>query len=58
MLMVAPVLIYDRFSSFGLNYARPAAVIFIIVALVAFTGLRLLSNRKKVTYSESDYADS
>ncbi len=56
--MVAPVLIYDRFSSFGLNYARPAAVIFIIVALVAFTGLRLLSNRKKVTYSESDYADS
>ena len=45
--MVAPVLIYERFSSFGLNYARPAAVLFIIVALVVFIALRLLPVKRK-----------
>jgi molybdate/tungstate transport system permease protein len=45
--MIAPVLIYDRFSSFGLKYARPAAVLFIIVALAVFTALRLLSERRQ-----------
>ena len=56
--MIAPVLIYDRFSSFGLSYARPAAVLFIIVALVVFTILRLLSEKRKTIISEIDYADS
>ena len=45
--MVAPVLIYERFSSFGLNYARPAAVLFILVALLVFISLRLLSIRRR-----------
>jgi len=45
--MIAPVLIYERFSSFGLAYARPAAVLFIMVALIVFIGLRLLSREKK-----------
>jgi ABC-type sulfate transport system, permease component len=45
--MVAPVLIYERFSSFGLKYARPAAVLFIIVALAVFILLRLIAVRKK-----------
>lgn len=45
--MIAPVLIYERFSSFGLTYARPAAVIFIIVALSVFIALRLVTFRKK-----------
>jgi molybdate/tungstate transport system permease protein len=45
--MIAPVLIYERFSSFGLAYARPAAVLFIIVALIVFIGLRMLSVQKK-----------
>jgi len=45
--MIAPVLIYERFSPFGLAYARPAAVIFIIVALIVFIGLRMLSVQKK-----------
>ena len=45
--MIAPVLIYDRFSSFGLKYARPAAVLFIVVALVVFTFLRILSEKRK-----------
>jgi molybdate/tungstate transport system permease protein len=45
--MIAPVLIYERFSSFGLSYARPAAVLFIIVALIVFISLRLLSIKRK-----------
>ena len=45
--MIAPVLIYERFSSFGLNYARPASVLFIVVALTVFILLRLISVRKK-----------
>jgi molybdate/tungstate transport system permease protein len=45
--MIAPVLIYERFNSFGLSYARPAAVLFIIVALLVFIGLRLISLKKK-----------
>ncbi len=45
--MIAPVLIYDRFSSFGLKYARPASVVFIIVALAVFISLRLRFSKKK-----------
>ena len=52
--MVAPVLIYERFSSFGLKYARPAAVLFIIIALAVFILLRLISVRKKETHILSD----
>jgi molybdate/tungstate transport system permease protein len=56
--MIAPVLIYDRFSSFGLSYARPAAVLFIIVALIIFTGLRLLGEKRKKIVEKIEYADS
>ena len=56
--MIAPVLIYDRFSSFGLSYARPAAVLFIIVALLVFTLIRLLSEGKKTTFTKREYADT
>ena len=40
--MIAPVMIYDRFTSFGLKYARPASVVFIIIALAMFILLRLI----------------
>jgi molybdate/tungstate transport system permease protein len=56
--MIAPVLIYDRFSSFGLSYARPAAVLFIIVALVVFTLLRLLSERKPYSNAKEENAEA
>jgi len=56
--MIAPVLIYDRFSSFGLSYARPAAVLFIIVALAVFTLLRILSERKTPLLTKTEDADS
>ena len=44
--MVTPVLIWDRFNSFGLKYARPVAAVFILVCLIFFVALRLLSNKK------------
>jgi molybdate/tungstate transport system permease protein len=43
--MVAPVLIFERFGSLGLKYARPAAAIFICVSLLVFIGLRLLARK-------------
>jgi molybdate/tungstate transport system permease protein len=45
--MITPVLIWERFSSFGLSYARPVAVLFIIVSLVFFIALRFLSRTRK-----------
>lgn len=45
--MVTPVLIWERFSSFGINYARPVAAIFIIVSLIFFIALRFLSRTRK-----------
>lgn len=50
--MIAPVLIYERFSSFGLKYARPASVVFIIIALAVFILLRIVSTgRRRITIS-------
>lgn len=48
--MVTPVLIYERFGAFGLKYARPVAVAFVIISLASFILLRLLARtRKKYT---------
>jgi molybdate/tungstate transport system permease protein len=44
--MITPVLIYERFGSFGLKYARPVSVVFILVCLVFFILLRSLSKNK------------
>ncbi len=41
--MVTPVLIWERFASFGLAYARPVAAVFVIVCLAVFVGMRLLA---------------
>ena len=45
--MITPVLIYERFGAFGLKYARPVSVVFIIVCLVFFILLRTLTKEKK-----------
>lgn len=45
--MITPVMIYERFGAFGLKYARPVALIFIVVCLLVFILLRLLSNSKR-----------
>lgn len=44
--MTAPVLIFERFNQFGLSYARPASVVFILMALAVFIILRLVSVSK------------
>jgi len=43
--MVAPVLLYERFESFGLNYSRPVATLMILICLVTFVALRLTARR-------------
>jgi len=38
-----PVLIYERFTSYGLTYAQPIAVIFITICLIVFVLLRKIA---------------
>ncbi len=45
--MVAPVLLYERFESFGLSYARPVATLMILICLATFVALRLTAGRKR-----------
>jgi len=45
--MIAPVLIYDRYESFGLAHAKPVAVLLILVCLLIFTVLRIVSERSR-----------
>ncbi len=43
--MVTPVMIFDRFASYGLQASRPVALIFICIALVVFIIIRLLTRK-------------
>jgi len=45
--MVAPVLIYDRFTSYGLSYSAPVAAIMIIISIFIFLSVRFVNNRLK-----------
>jgi molybdate/tungstate transport system permease protein len=47
--MIAPVLVYERFETYGLDYARPAAVLLILVCLIIFVALRTLVYRGEKT---------
>jgi len=47
--MITPILIFERFGAFGLKYARPVSVVFIIVCLVFFVLLRSLAKERKST---------
>ncbi|MBE0638285.1 MAG: ABC transporter permease [Bacteroidales bacterium] len=42
--MITPVLIWERFTSFGLAYARPIAAVFVAVCLAIFVLMRSFSN--------------
>lgn len=46
--MVTPVLIYERFGSFGLKYARPVSVVFIAVCVLIFVVFRMSVNKKSI----------
>ncbi len=41
--MIAPVMIYERFTAYGLKYSQPVAVWLIVVCLVLFLLLRIFS---------------
>ncbi len=43
--MVAPILVWKRFEEYGLDYARPVAVLLLLVCLVIFVGLRTIAYR-------------
>ncbi len=43
--MIAPVLIYDRFVNFGLNYSAPVAALMIIFSVIIFSIIRWLNNK-------------
>ncbi|MEJ2723859.1 MAG: ABC transporter permease subunit, partial [Deltaproteobacteria bacterium] len=45
--MTAPVLIYERFTAYGMKYSQPVAVWLIFVSLVLFLFLRLVSLPQK-----------
>jgi molybdate/tungstate transport system permease protein len=45
--MVAPVMIYERFTAYGLEYSQPVAVWLILVCLLLFLLLRFFSTSTK-----------
>ena len=45
--MITPVLIYERFGAFGLKYARPVSVLFILISLALFIVLRWMAKEKR-----------
>ncbi len=42
--MTAPVMIYDRFNSFGLNYALPVTALMILISILIFIVIRIINN--------------
>jgi len=49
--MTTPVMVFQRFNDFGLNYARSVAVLLIIICVSLFVVLRLFSARLKTEES-------
>ncbi len=45
--MTTPVLIFERFTSYGLKYARPVSVLFVLICLLFFVLFRLASGENK-----------
>jgi len=45
--MIAPVMIYERFTAYGLKYSQPVAVWLILVSLLLFLLLRIVSLPKQ-----------
>jgi molybdate/tungstate transport system permease protein len=41
--MIAPVLLFERFQSFGLNYALPVAAVVILISMIVFLILRSIN---------------
>jgi molybdate/tungstate transport system permease protein len=48
--MTAPVMIYERFTAYGMKYSQPVAVWLIFVSLLLFLFLRLVSLPKRARH--------
>jgi len=46
--MVSSVLIFERFGAYGLDYARPIALLVIVVSLLFFVALRAIGGKRHV----------
>jgi len=46
--MIAPVLMFERFTAYGLKYSQPVAVILIVLSLLFFFALRVVSRPKRI----------
>jgi len=42
--MIAPVLMYERFTAYGLSWSQPVAVLLILVSMIFFLVLRIVSH--------------
>lgn len=45
--MIAPVLLYERFESYGLTHARPVAAIIVLICLISFVALRSFTQESR-----------
>lgn len=45
--MITPVMIYERFNSFGLQYTKPVTVLFISICLIIFIAMKLISKKTR-----------
>lgn len=45
--MIAPILVWARFESYGLDYARPVAVLLILICLAVFAAFRAFAYRRE-----------
>jgi len=47
--MIAPTLVYERFLSYGLSYAKPVAGVLIIISLAIFISARFFFTKENKT---------
>lgn len=43
--MITPVMIFERFNAYGLQYAKPVTVLFIVICLAIFIVMKLFSKK-------------
>lgn len=45
--MITPVMIFERFNSFGLKHAKPVTILFILICLIIFILMNFILRKKK-----------
>jgi len=52
--MVAPILLWDRFETYGLKYAEPVAVLLLLMCMIVFVALRSLGIGKALPKNRAE----